>query len=58
MSRMAELDMRCTELSAMMEDGSIDLDEAVEMLCEDYTCMDYTTAMHYMRCYWVCAGDI
>lgn len=48
MSRMAELDMRCTELSAMMEDGSIDLDEALEMLCEDYPTMSYEYAQQLL----------
>ena len=37
MSRMSEVHMRCVELCAEMEDGSIDLDEATEILSEEFS---------------------
>lgn len=48
MSRMAELHTKCVELGAMMEDGSIDFDEAVEILCEEFTALSYEDATGFL----------
>ena len=44
MSRMSEIYAMCMEIRVMMEDGSIDFDEAVEMLCEEFPVLNYEEA--------------
>ena len=44
MSRMSEIYAMCMEIGVMMEDGSIDFDEAVEMLCEEFPALNYEEA--------------
>lgn len=44
MSRMSEIHAKCMEIGAMMEDGSIDFDEAVEMLCKEFPVLNYEYA--------------
>ena len=48
MSRMAELHTKCIELGAMMEDGSIDFDEAVEILCEEFPVLKHEDATTFL----------
>lgn len=47
MSRMSEVHMRCVELCVEMEDGSIDMDEATEILSEEYR-IPYNIAASYL----------
>ena len=44
MSRMSEIYAMCMEIRVMMEDGSIDFDEAVKMLCEEFPVLNYEKA--------------
>ena len=44
MSRMSEIYAMCMEIGVMMEDGSIDFDEAVEMLCEEFPVLKHEEA--------------
>ena len=44
MSRMSEIYAMCMEIGVMMEDGSIDFDEPVEMLCEEFPVLNYEEA--------------
>ena len=48
MSRMSEIHAKCMEIGAMMEDGSIDFDEAVEILCEEFTALSYEDATGFL----------
>jgi|DEB0MinimDraft_3_1074331.scaffolds.fasta_scaffold839032_1 hypothetical protein len=47
MSVMSRLHMSCVELIAEMEDGSIDFDQAVEMLCEEFG-IGYDQATYFL----------
>lgn len=48
MSKMSELHRVCVEMAVMVEDGSIDMDEAIEMIMESYPEMSLETATMFL----------
>ena len=48
MSKMSELHRTCMEYASMLDDGSIDLDEAVEMLIELYPSLSHEMASSFI----------
>lgn len=48
MSKMSELHRVCVEMAVMIEDGSIDMDEAIEMIMESYPEMSLETATMFL----------
>jgi hypothetical protein len=48
MGKMSELHRTCMEYASMLEDGSIDLDEAVEMLIELYPSLSHEMASSFI----------